>query len=596
VLTGVGVVQALLALLDLAGVILLGIVAALGTASLSGQVPSVIEPIYNRLNRFSTDPTVTLLLIALLAAIMLVSKSVLAFIISRRIFRFLAARQAILASRLASQVLQRPLIEIQQRSSQELTYALTTGVTATTLGVLGSALVIFSEGFLIIVFVIGLAVIDPIVTALALVFFGSVALILHRAIGGWASRLGSATASSSVDSLTAVQDVLRTYREISVSGRRVHFLDKFSALRWRTAIIDGDLQILSQLSKYVFEVALIVGGGLLAAVQLWLHDATAAISIVAVFLLAASRVMPSLLRLQQGALVMSTQVGVARPTLELAIELKNPALIGPQPVALSPEMRAKVADRLQRGYPDVTGSIELDALTLIYPGAQTPAIADVSIYVAPGTSLAIVGPTGSGKSTLADLLLGVLLPNFGNVRIDGLEPSEAVAVAPGAIGYVPQEIVIISGTVRDNVALGLPAELVSDERVWEALERAQLAELLRLDREGLDTIVGEHGMQLSGGQRQRLGLARALFTRPRLVVLDEATSALDAETELAVSQTLNALEGHVTLVIIAHRLAAIRYCNQVGYLEGGQLVALGTFDEVRSAAPNFNKQAELLGL
>jgi ABC-type multidrug transport system fused ATPase/permease subunit len=207
-----------------------------------------------------------------------------------------------------------------------------------------------------------------------------------------------------------------------------------------------------------------------------------------------------------------------------------------------------------------------------------------------------VGSTGAGKSTLADLILGVLVPEAGTVTIGGQEPSVAISQSPGAITYVPQDISLVNGTIRDNVALGLPQDLVLDDRIWEALERAQLAVFLSEQRDGLDTVVGEHGMRLSGGQRQRLGLARAFYTRPKLIVLDEATSALDAETEQAVSQTLVDLEGDVTLIIIAHRLATIRHCDQVAYLDQGRLAAIGTFAEVRDQAPDFDHQAQLHGL
>ena len=182
------------------------------------------------------------------------------------------------------------------------------------------------------------------------------------------------------------------------------------------------------------------------------------------------------------------------------------------------------------------------------------------------------------------------------MHIAGLHPSEATLQWPGALAYVPQDIAVIDGTVRSNVALGLPAEIIDDDQIWEALDRAQLGDFLRGEREGIDTVVGEHGVRLSGGQRQRLGLARALFTRPRLLVLDEATSALDAETELAVSQALEQLEGNVTLIIVAHRLATIRHCDQVAYLDDGELKALGSFTEVRERVPGFDRQAELLGL
>jgi ATP-binding cassette subfamily C protein len=177
-----------------------------------------------------------------------------------------------------------------------------------------------------------------------------------------------------------------------------------------------------------------------------------------------------------------------------------------------------------------------------------------------------------------------------------LDHLSAAQVAQSGIAYVPQDITVIDGTVRDNVALGLPEDIVDDDLVWDALERAHLAQLVHEDQGGLDLIVGENGIRLSGGQRQRLGLARALYTRPKLIVLDEATSALDSETEQVISQALENLDREVTLVIIAHRLATIRHCTSVVYLEHGRMRAHGTFEEVRAEQPNFDRQASLLGL
>ena len=198
--------------------------------------------------------------------------------------------------------------------------------------------------------------------------------------------------------------------------------------------------------------------------------------------------------------------------------------------------------------------------------------------------------------TLADLILGVLNPDAGVTLIGGLTPAEALANWPGAVAYVPQDVAMANGTVRENVALGLPVEIIDDDWVWDALNRAHLGQFLQDSREGLDTVIGENGIKLSGGQLQRLGIARALYTRPRLLVLDEATSALDAETEQSIAQTLQELEGAVTTVTIAHRLATIRHCDLVIYLEGGRVQAQGSFSEVRALAPQFDKQARLLGL
>jgi len=207
-----------------------------------------------------------------------------------------------------------------------------------------------------------------------------------------------------------------------------------------------------------------------------------------------------------------------------------------------------------------------------------------------------VGPTGAGKSTLVDLILGILAPDQGRVLIGDGPPSETVARWPGAIAYVPQDTAVIAGSVRSNVAIGLPPELVDDHAVWRSLESAQLADFFRNEREGLDTVVGEHGVRLSGGQRQRLGLARALYSEPRFLVLDEATSALDAETELAITDALQALGPQITRVVIAHRLATVRDCEQVAYINAGRIHHVGSFAQVRDAVPDFDRQAQLLGL
>jgi ABC-type multidrug transport system fused ATPase/permease subunit len=500
------------------------------------------------------------------------------------------------SGKMAADLLARPLLFIQRRSSQETAYALTSGVNATILGVLGNAVMIASELALVIVLIVGLAVVDLLVTIFTIVFFVLIGLVLHKILAKWAGRLGTQVSQIEVASYSSVQEVLRTYREVTVVGRRSMYVDRFRGLRWQAAAVQADLQIMSQVSKYVFEIALVFGGGLLAISQLLTRDATAALSVIVVFLAAATRMMPSLLRMQSSSLNIRSSAGTAEFTLALAKELEVEQGEGLKTITLDSETRRRVESGLREGHPNFIGEVQLAEVGLSYPNAAAPAISGITLNVNSGTSLALVGSTGAGKSTLADLILGVLVPDTGTVTIGGQEPSVAITQSPGAITYVPQDIAVVNGTIRDNVALGLPQDLVLDDRIWEALERAQLAVFLTEQRDGLDTVVGEHGMRLSGGQRQRLGLARAFYTRPKLIVLDEATSALDAETEQAVSKTLVDLDGDVTLIIIAHRLATIRHCDQVAYLDRGRIAAIGTFEEVRRLAPNFDHQAQLLGL
>jgi ABC-type multidrug transport system fused ATPase/permease subunit len=240
--------------------------------------------------------------------------------------------------------------------------------------------------------------------------------------------------------------------------------------------------------------------------------------------------------------------------------------------------------------------VELQGVTARYPDSAEPAIQAVNLTLEAGMSAAIVGPTGAGKSTLADVVLGILPVESGIVRLGSLEPSECISTWPGSIAYVPQVVSLVSGTVRQNVAIGLSDEEIDDDAVWSALRAAHLDDFLRSEREGLDTEVGERGVRLSGGQRQRLGLARALYSKPRLLVLDEATSALDAETEGAISNTLSRLHGDVTTIVIAHRLTTIKDADTVVYIDGGRVLAQGAFETVRQLVPRFDESARILGL
>jgi ABC-type bacteriocin/lantibiotic exporter with double-glycine peptidase domain len=250
-------------------------------------------------------------------------------------------------------------------------------------------------------------------------------------------------------------------------------------------------------------------------------------------------------------------------------------------------------DTVHKGF---VPKIELQDITFTYPGSHSPAISNICLSVPPGTSVAIVGSSGSGKTTLIDLLLGVLLPDIGKVLISGYSPADAVVRWPGAISYVPQDVIINSGTVRENVALGYPISTAKDGLVLEALNVAHLTEFVSRLPKGLDTEVGEKGSRISGGQRQRLGIARAMFTKPNLLVLDEATSSLDGETEANVSEAIHSLRGLTTVVVIAHRLSTVKSADLVLYIDGGKIVAKGTFEEVRKSVSDFDKQARLLGL
>ena len=585
-------VQMATGLLDLAGVMLIGAVSVLSVSAVAGTaLPASVQTWIDRVGLGGMDPLALTAWLAALAGIALVTKTALSAGLARRTLRFLANRQAALSAQLTARLLSRPLLEVQARASQDLAFVLTIGTQAATVGILGSASSAIADTALLVVLGIGLTAVDPMVTLFAVAFFGLLALILQRFLARWASRLGLEATFVDIDSYTAIQEAISSYREVMVSNRRGLYVDRVQRLRWQSARLSADTQFMATIPKYVFEVALVAGALALAISQFATRDITAAIGILAVFLVAGSRVMPAVMRLQGAALGIRRAEAPATKAYVLADELA-----ATPDTASSMITPALIRERLEQGFPDFTPRIQVEDVWLTYEGTTTPAVAGISFSAPAGSSVALVGSTGAGKSTLADILLGVAEPDRGVALISGLPPAQAVARWPGGIAYVPQEVALANGSVRDNVALGLPREAIDDAWVWDALQRAHLADFLRDSRDGLETMIGENGVRLSGGQRQRLGVARALYTRPRLLVLDEATSALDAQTEQAIAQTMVELEGDVTTVTIAHRLATVRHCDLVLYLEHGQVSAQGTFAQVRQQSPTFDRQAQLLGL
>jgi ABC-type multidrug transport system fused ATPase/permease subunit len=197
---------------------------------------------------------------------------------------------------------------------------------------------------------------------------------------------------------------------------------------------------------------------------------------------------------------------------------------------------------------------------------------------------------------MVDLMIGLIKPDSGEVYVSGINPSDAISKWPGAISYVPQDISISNDSIEGNICLGFDRSDDYLDWIQQLISASMLDDVIQDLENGISTNVGERGTKLSGGQRQRLGIARALFTNPKLIILDEATSALDAETEQFVSSSINSLRGKTTVVLIAHRLATVRNADKVCYVENGQIKGFGTFDQVRKDVPNFDHQANLLGL
>jgi ABC-type multidrug transport system fused ATPase/permease subunit len=583
--------QAATGVLDVIGVLLLGLVATLGTTTISGAAtPAAIQSVIDALGLGARSTQSVLAIVGLAAGAFLLAKSVLALYINRRVLRFLANRQTDVSVRLTRTVLSRPLLELQEQSSQQVTYALTDGVNVAMVSLLGSTVIGLTEAATLLILGVALFILNPVVTVGAVAYFALIVFLMQRFLGRRISLWGKIQGESAIAGRSLIQEALGTYREIWVLDRREHYADRVAVLRDINSRAYAGTTFIGLVPKYLLEAALVVGALALVTSQFLWSDPTTAIGTVTLFLVAATRVLPSILRLQQAVLILRNSAGAALPTYELAERLGTHWSTG--------SLAARDSARLpidREGAP-FEGAIDISDVWLTYPGSDVPAIRGVSLKAEAGASIALVGPSGAGKSTLADLIMGVLKPDTGTALLSGVSPIEAIGSWPGAIAYVPQSVYIADGTIRANVALGLPDSLIDEAAVWRALARAQLDVFARTLPNQLDTEVGENGTRLSGGQQQRLGLARALYTEPRLLVLDEATSSLDAETEHAVTEVVTSLHGTVTTVVIAHRLSTVLQASQVLYLEDGALVSSGTFAQVRAAVPRLERQARLSGL
>ena len=577
--------QILMGGLDLLGVIAIGLLGAISVGGLQSSAPGenvgkALE--FLRIQNLDFQSQATIL--ALGAVLLLISRTILSIFFTRRILFFLSRRGAKISSDLISRLLSQPMLFVQSRTTQEIVYSVTSGVERVVLQVLATSVVWISDFAMLIVMFIGLILVDPLTAVSSFAVFLIVGLFMHRFMNSRAGLLGVKNANLNISSNEKIVEVFASYRESVVRNRRDYYAREIGKLRYQLADTSAEMGFLPYVSKYVIETSVVIGAVMIGSIQFLQQNASHAIATISIFLAAGSRIAPAVLRLQQGSITINTGLGVATPTLDLIESLDN--------VPLSISVNDAV-DFIHEGF---NPEILIQDVNFKYPNAPRNAISNINLKISPGSSLAVIGPSGAGKTTLIDVLLGVLHPDSGSIRISGLQPSESISRWPGGISYVPQDIMISAGTIRENVALGYPLESVTSEAVLNALKVANLEDFVNSLPDGIETVVGERGARLSGGQRQRLGIARAMFTRPYLLVLDEATSSLDGETEAGISKSIQALHGATTVVVIAHRLSTVKNADLVVYLSEGEIIAKGRFEEVKNKIVDFDNRAKMLGI
>ena len=406
------------------------------------------------------------------------------------------------------------------------------------------------------IMVIFLVVTDPLITLGVVLAMAVMVLLFLKKLRRILAGFGDDRRKYNANILQCMQQAFGGIKEIKIANRESYFEGEFIKQNGLYTYVIKQNSFLSSVPKPIMEALCIVGlmGAIIVEISITSTNPAEFVGTLAVFAASAFYLLPSANKMAEYlASIIHNGVVIHKIGEEYGkirdMDLEQTKEQNYSPVSLEKEIR-------------------VEDLTFSYPDAEEPVLSHVNVTIPKNKSVAFIGPSGAGKTTMVDLILGVLKPQEGKITVDGRNISESYRGWHDKIGYIPQTIYMLDDTIRNNIAFG-KGEDVRDEDIWEALRQAQLDEFVSSLEDGLDTMIGEAGVRLSGGQRQRIGIARALYRKPEVLVLDEATSALDTETEAAVMEAIDGLQGTLTMLIIAHRLSTIKNCDMVYHVENG---------------------------
>lgn len=573
------IARSLSSVLDILGIALIGLL----TAVAAGQFKS--ENNFQVLG-FSIDfgSEDFILLLVCLVLVVFVVKAVIAVFLIRRLNHFLARVESAKAVEIAEYLLSGQESKNKKWSKSKILWGILGSCSTAFSGMLSSFSTIVSEGVLLILVAITFFVVDPVAAIFVFGYFAMIILIIQFVIGNSLKKAGNNAAYGNMKVTQTVEDYLGTIKEIFVFGREEYFINALADARGRLSMSFATMNFLGGMPRYVVETALMLGVVIFVGWQFLTGQLSDGLVTVGVFLTGGVRIMASLLPLQNSAANIKNQTEQSKVSLDLLEEIKGNT-------QKAEEKETSSADQ-ENNEAKIPIGVKLNDIHFSYPdNKDVTSLENISINIEPGQQVAFIGPSGAGKTTLADIILGVLKPTLGNVV---LYSEEDGPVSRSSIAYVPQRPGIVTGSIAENVALGVDPQEIDFNKVEEVLEMSALSEYVSTLPEGIHSDVGNQSGKLSGGQIQRLGLARALYISPSLLVLDEATSALDALSESLISRTIERLRPSTTVVTIAHRLSTIQHADTVFFVENGKLIAQGSFQHLVNTEPKVAEYVELM--
>jgi ABC-type multidrug transport system fused ATPase/permease subunit len=574
----------MLAVLDLVGILAIGFVVTSTVIFLTaGSSPDRVLNFAGLQIPAVTAGSLPVVGIAILATFLF--KSFLSILITRRTAYFVATIEARAAKVIAERVFGGDLAQARLRSREEMSYAIQFGSPAAFNSILNSTSTVIAEGVLFLLICLGLLIVDPLSTLAAVAYFALIAASIHYFVGTLMAKAGQQATHGTIQANSAVGDLVAVFRELSVLGLRHKYIDRIYQSRMSATDSAATQTYLSGMPRYIIEASLLVGVASFVLVQALSDDIVASAAAVGVFLPAGLRLTAAILPLQSALLNIKASIPSAATAYEILLE------------KFSAGSQVARKEEPWNGSSEILSPLALgvvfDSVSFKYSGSEQMALSDITFEILPGQQVAFIGASGAGKSTIADLICSVLVPSTGAVSV-GPSRRETQLEYLNSISYVPQKPGLVSGSVAENVALGIDTENIDEVRVKEAIERAHLSAVIESLPEGIHANLGNYQDNLSGGQIQRLGLARALYSEPGLLVMDEATSALDAESELEISKALNRMRGKVTVVLIAHRLNTVQHADKVFLIDSGKVADSGTFQELVKRNPSLERVVNLM--